>query len=198
MQKTQNIPKVASKAIAIIVALILAFAFVFLIGYHLGYNFGKRSFPKLPEDDEPGVAQASPSEPESKDTTPELEQNAPEVEPGENIPPPEKVENTTPPVNETEMPQPMVIFQEQYTVQVGAFRYVSNAERVKELIKSRGYTVWINPPAEDSSLNKVRVGKFDSKNRAQIFGEEIIDFTIRELESKGYPIKREYRVMLIQ
>jgi len=192
MQKTQNIPKVASKATAIVVALILAFAFVFQIGYY----FGGKSV--SPEDNMSGGEEASPPKIKQKVTIQKFEPIISGKEPEENTRKPEYVEKTKQTPYKTEMPEPTVISQEQYTVQVGAFRYISNAERVKELIKSRGYTVWINPPAEDSSLNKVRVGRFYSKNRAQSFGEEIIAFTTRELENMGYPIKREYRVMLIQ
>jgi len=166
MRRRQNIPKVASKVIAIAVPLILALAFVFQIGYHLGR---RSSSAKLTDnaDSMPGAVVASPIEAEVKE-----EQNIPKRESEEKIRNPEKVESTKPPVIKTVMPKP-TIPPKLYTVQVGAFRYVSNAKELAAKISSKGYTVWINPPIEHSSLHIVRVGKFDSRRRAESFGKNI-------------------------
>ncbi len=174
MQKTQHIPKVASKTIAIAVTLILACAFVFLIGYHLGRRSNNARTPDN-ADSVPGAAVTSSPEPEVEE-----EQNISKGESEENIQNPEKVENTKTPVTKTVTTKPTHP-QKGYTVQVGAFQYVSNAEGLAAKIKSKGYTVRINPPTEHCRFHVVRVGRYEFRPEAQSFGENIkAEFDLEE------------------
>lgn len=62
---------------------------------------------------------------------------------------------------------------EYYTVQVGMFSNVKNAENLADQLKAKGYSTVVINPSSDSDFYKVAIGKFDSKDGAAKFAEKL-------------------------
>ena len=80
----------------------------------------------------------------------------------------------------------------QYTIQVGAFGSLQNAEGMVNLLQVDGYTCWIDtepPSGMAEAMNVVFVGKFETKQAAERFGGMLLDrladlfeYTIKEIQ----------------
>ncbi|NOX21418.1 MAG: SPOR domain-containing protein [Nitrospirae bacterium] len=54
-----------------------------------------------------------------------------------------------------------------YTIQVGAFSSKAEAEKLKNRLKKKGYTVFINTLKKGKILYRVRVGRFIKRSDAE-------------------------------
>jgi cell division protein FtsN len=77
-----------------------------------------------------------------------------------NPPPPVKPKSSKPPAPAVAVPAAKV----SYSVQVGAFKQLKEAETTVAALKARGFEAVIDPPKpEKQQLYRVKVGKFESK-----------------------------------
>jgi DedD protein len=64
----------------------------------------------------------------------------------------------------------------QYTVQVGAYTSTSDAEKMTETLKSRGYkAAYVAAEVNGKTYYRVQVGLFSSLDEAQVFKKEIME-----------------------
>jgi cell division protein FtsN len=84
------------------------------------------------------------------------------------IPPPAaKPPQKTEPDAASPPPSPAAGAQLNYTVQIGAFHLREDAEKRGELLKGKGYSYVIEPPARAGDFFLVKVGKYKSRAEAQ-------------------------------
>jgi cell division protein FtsN len=84
------------------------------------------------------------------------------------IPPPAaKPPQKTQPAAASPPPEPPTAAQLNYTVQIGAFHLREDAEKRGELLKEKGYSYVIEPPAKAGDFFLVKVGKYKSRAEAQ-------------------------------
>ena len=60
-----------------------------------------------------------------------------------------------------------------YTVQVGAFSKLKEAEKLKDKLENKGYTVMIWESNSNKKLYKVWVGKFKDKSAAKVTANKL-------------------------
>ena len=61
-----------------------------------------------------------------------------------------------------------------FTIQVGSFANKQNAQKLHDDLKTRGYEAYMMPlPADGRTLYRVRVGKFVSRNSAQLIEQQL-------------------------
>lgn len=79
----------------------------------------------------------------------------------------------------------------QYTVQVGAFRSQTGANRVAQAFRTKGYTVSVQPPPP-GRLHLVWVGVFQDGNKAKLFAHQI-GRVLQDLGLDGYRVRTTRR-----
>jgi len=110
----------------------------------------------------------------------------PVVEPP--IEPAAKIEETVPdvPVDRPAIIEPPIPH-EGFSIQVGAFGQLINAQRLKEVLEEKGYSVHIISSKGPKSLHRVRVGLYDTREAADAAQVPLKDLVEQTLVVKNAP-----------
>jgi cell division septation protein DedD len=72
-------------------------------------------------------------------------------------------------------PLPPVVADGQYTIQIGSFKNESDAKKLQNKLKSKGYPAFLKQVTigEDTWF-RLRIGTFETKNQAKIYGDILL------------------------
>ncbi|MEW6066827.1 MAG: SPOR domain-containing protein [Nitrospirota bacterium] len=175
----------------IIVGIMIITAISFTLGYFVGKNIHapvaveKSSFPMSMQQESFEPKPVSITEKESLSEQPATQQIQPSRETSKNKESPTK-QQTQKTIEKLKTQQKQETKQNnkaskttnptkksparKYTVQVGAFKNISDANTLKEKLEKKGYNIYViySEAKQDGSLYKVMIGKFNTRKEAEI------------------------------